>query len=797
MLCGNHPLRTTGSSDSQVPYDEQLAQAAQQSQSAPQTPKPQLSKAQRQAAARAAAAKSKHKLWGPSHSFDSDSDDDNDDDDDLELNPNNSASCNKYASNLGVQGGFGCGNGAGAPGSTWWETMGKAWTELNATAMMSVVRPSTASHAKTAANHNKRRSRNGSQQSPPPQLMEVVQEEEEDGHESDTDPSTQEDSNGHSDSHSHTKGPSATPNTSTTTDSTTSVSRNEVNTSRDASKKHARSSLASPSSNNDAPKPNNTARAASKVDEWTDIIFSANACVGSPCSAHDLEEIFGRQQQQQQQQYSSKTGNACGLGIAPLTFDFGVEDDDHVVVGPSKQKQQQQSRSAQASSPPPPPPPQRTFSEDSTPAERRRQRNQVRRQRHEQAVIQTSLSQAQSSMAPHEDFEVTSQQDVLVTQPTTTAVLQQQSLLPPPLADEDDDGNIPNDTFLRFPPLQQQSSQQLPQAPVPMETLFVKEDEAQALERSISELTMRSSYQPPATTSTAHAPPEQRRMAYYAVGRHHRLAGPRNGGNRRCYFTGKLIFGGAPFYAGIVQQGLRTLVVFCLPSALGMPQNLPGYSSVVASSSSSHTHKRQGSGMSSLGGGLLQRSRRTLSSAASISTKKSLLSKSSLVSGARSKLSSTIHLDDMSLSIEGDIDPNWNLDKDYLLRVLPEPSDDAVLTEMNQRYPEQFETLPVQVRHPKCWRIYVKFCFFSGLPIAEGELHYQVHPALALELYGEDIVLSHDVMEAVNGASSADILKLPNQKTFRYLKKHYQQQSAKLPEIVFKRTSWEQVRPEV
>eukprot|EP00797_Seminavis_robusta_P032168 Sro711_g191260.1 n/a (277) ;mRNA; r:44416-45246 len=276
-------------------------------------------------------------------------------------------------------------------------------------------------------------------------------------------------------------------------------------------------------------------------------------------------------------------------------------------------------------------------------------------------------------------------------------------------------------------------------------------------------------------------------MAYYAVGRHHRLnAGTRSGGNRRCYFSGKLIFGGAPFYAGIVQQGLRTLVVFCLPSALGMPHNLPAFHQASAPKRRPSCGGATGSS-SGTRGGLLQRSRRTLSSAASGSIQ---LSKSP------SKLSSTINLDDMSLSIEGDIDPNWNLDKDFLLSILPNPSDE-VLAEMNQRYPEQFETLPVQVRHASCWRLFVKFCFFSGLPIAEGELHYQVRPSLALELYGEEIVLSHDVMEAVNGASSAEILKLPNRKTFRYLKKHYPQQSQKLPDIVFERASWEQVKAEV
>ena len=794
MLCGNRPLGPPGSrssavvDDSHLPYDEQRAQQPPP----PPPPYPKLSKAQRQAAARTAAAKSKNKLWGPSHSFDSD----DDDDDDLSLNSNNNAdndsNNNKYASNLGVQGGFGCvpttsSNTSNAPpGSmqSWLETMGKAWTEVHATAMKHVVRPSTASHARTSSSKSGRKKRNGLLTSH--QLMEVVPEE--DGQESDTDPSTQED-----DSNNHQQAPQNNPVTSRK--GSHPSSRNEVNTSRgDGSKPATDRRSASNTTLQDGDVPFDATTPPSKMEDWTDLIFSCGAA--SPCSAQDLEDLFG------QQERSCKTNsntNTCGLGIAPLKFDCGGDDDGVVATTPSEQRQRSQPQ--QQAAPSAPQAPQRTWSSDSTPAERRRQRNQVRRSRHEQA-IKTSLSQQeQFSMAPHEDFEVTSQQDVLVTQPTTTALLQQQSQFPPPLADSD----IPKDTVLHFPPLnqhpqtilqQQQSQHSQPQIPVPMETLLVKEEEAQALERSISELTMRSSYQPPPTTSTAHAPPEQRRMAYYAVGRHHRLsannAGPRSGGNRRCYFTGKLIFGGAPFYAGIVQQGLRTLVVFCLPSALGMPQNLPGYNA-------KDHHKRGGSVAGSGGGGLLQRSRRTLSSAASISTKKSLLSKSTYGSrGAHSKLSSTIHLDDMSLSIEGDIDPNWNLDKDYLLRVLPEPAeDDAVLTEMNQRFPEQFETLPVQVRHPKCWRIYVKFCFFSGLPIAEGELHYQVLPKLALELYGEDIVLSHDVMEAVNGASSADILKLPNQKTFRYLKKHYQQQSAKLPEIVFKRTSWEQVKPEV
>jgi len=118
---------------------------------------------------------------------------------------------------------------------------------------------------------------------------------------------------------------------------------------------------------------------------------------------------------------------------------------------------------------------------------------------------------------------------------------------------------------------------------------------------------------------------------------------------------------------------------------------------------------------------------------------------------------------------------------------------------MKDMYPKQFNTLPVQVRSPHCWRLFFKFCFFSGLPIAEGELHYKVRNNIVCSdlYYGEEIILSHDVMEAVNGELSADILRLPNKKTFKYLRKHYVQQCGKLSEVVFDRTSWEIVLPEV
>lgn len=298
-------------------------------------------------------------------------------------------------------------------------------------------------------------------------------------------------------------------------------------------------------------------------------------------------------------------------------------------------------------------------------------------------------------------------------------------------------------------------------SPAPVKTLEV---EPKGLDRSISELTMRSSYGE-ATAKLA----EQRRMAYYAVGKHQ----GRSGGNRRCYFSGKLILGGAPFYAGSVQQGLRTLVVFCLPSALGLP--LPEGQFLDLKRQQSHL------------------------SIASVQTKQSSMGFTaqprSAIRRARSASQSRMSsLDDMSLSYEEEQDDIRSVDREYMLRVLPAPSQD-LLDMMNDRYPEQFGTLPMQVRSPHCWRLFVKFCFFSGLPIAEGEMHYKVLDHVA-EAYGEEIILSQEVMEAVNGVS-AELLRLPNQKTFRYLQKHYTQQCGKLSGEVFKRESWELVLPEV
>ena len=372
---------------------------------------------------------------------------------------------------------------------------------------------------------------------------------------------------------------------------------------------------------------------------------------------------------------------------------------------------------------------------------------------------------------------------------------------------------------------------------IPLQTLEVKTDEAVALERSISELTMRSSYAAAHaaansnnnisannnnndTSALPQVPDKSRRMAYYAVGKHHRNAG--RGGNRRCYFTGKLILGGAPFYAGSVQQGLRTLVVFCLPSAVGLPDKdaLLKYSLTAnemknSGSSSGKGHRRIGSRNGTIlsvqpvngrTGSIKSASNR--SAAASVplqmDTSRGLLLRGTGRSCAASvasksmtsKVSRLSSLDDMSLSIEGDLDPNWGLDRDVLLAVLPSAGPD-LLKQMADHYPEQFETLPMQVREPTVWKLYVKFCFFSGLPIAEGELHYKVVDDIAEQVYGEEIALSHDVMEAATGKSSAEILALPNRIVLNYIRKHYPQQCSKLEDRVFVRSSWERVSPEV
>ena len=298
----------------------------------------------------------------------------------------------------------------------------------------------------------------------------------------------------------------------------------------------------------------------------------------------------------------------------------------------------------------------------------------------------------------------------------------------------------------------------------PLESLEVKADTVE-LERCISELTMRSRDAYPCTDVNM----ESRRMAFYAVGKNRTND---QSGNRRCYFTSKLILSGSPFYAGCLQQGMRTLVVFCLPSALGLP--------LLDDKESSKQGLLSGIfGSQETSRGVNSRAQRRRSA-----TSKNIMSKSRLSSH-----------DDLSMSNDGDLDPNWNMGVDFLLQRLP-PPDATLLAQVGRVYPSEFETLPSPLREPAVWKLYVTFCFFSGLPISDGELYYKVRDNVADHVWGEHIVLSHEVIEAAHG-ESADLISMPNQHTFRYLQKNYTQQCAKLDDSVFQRNSWERVAPEV
>eukprot|EP00559_Dactyliosolen_fragilissimus_P007890 CAMPEP_0184864380 /NCGR_PEP_ID=MMETSP0580-20130426/14715_1 /TAXON_ID=1118495 /ORGANISM="Dactyliosolen fragilissimus" /LENGTH=616 /DNA_ID=CAMNT_0027363133 /DNA_START=368 /DNA_END=2218 /DNA_ORIENTATION=+ len=277
-------------------------------------------------------------------------------------------------------------------------------------------------------------------------------------------------------------------------------------------------------------------------------------------------------------------------------------------------------------------------------------------------------------------------------------------------------------------------------APVPFEMLSITKIEMEEFHRSISELTMRSC-QGGATAKLS----DSRRMAYYAVGKEDDSAPDVKiqGINKRCYFTGKAVEAGRPFYAGSVQQGLRTLIVFCLPSALGIPSVED-----IKKTANTRLHK--------------------------------ILAN---MNEEDAKFLETIHR---------------KVDSNILLSLLPDAGD-SVLNKMKSRYSQQYATLPIQLRSANCWKLYIRFCFFSGLPIADGETYYRVsdHVLSTLEDDIDEVTLSHEVMETVNGEQSAEILRLPNIKTFRYLRKHYAQQCAKLNDRVFDRKSWEMAMAEV
>ncbi len=314
-------------------------------------------------------------------------------------------------------------------------------------------------------------------------------------------------------------------------------------------------------------------------------------------------------------------------------------------------------------------------------------------------------------------------------------------------------------------------------------------DSSVPFQKSISELTMRSSYGE-ATTPIS----DVRRMAYYAVGKNHsqdgKKGGVNNGGNRKCYFTGDPILSGRPFYAGSVQQGMRTLIVFCLPSALGLPkkEDLERIAEIEVNS--------QLDGRKSPD----ELSRRTMTglSTAALSQHDSIYNEEGFV------MSELFHSTAWTEDENGNLCESLNTE--FLLQALPDPNRDLLLC-MQESFPEQFASLSPHLRRPQCWRLYVKFCFFSGLPIADGEMYYKVMDDVIFEARGrksnfsDEIVLSHEVMEAVSG-ESADLRILPGNNTFKYLQKHYKQQCAKLSpqkfaDKVFDRSSWIRVMPEV
>lgn len=302
------------------------------------------------------------------------------------------------------------------------------------------------------------------------------------------------------------------------------------------------------------------------------------------------------------------------------------------------------------------------------------------------------------------------------------------------------------------------------------------------LENSISELTMKSCRGEAVTPVS-----DMRRMAYYAVFKNHAKKGVKgevNGGNRRCYYTGNPIVGGRPFYAGSVQQGLRTLIVFCLPSALGLPkrENLERVSELELNSQNKTND-------------LSRRVMTGLSTAA-------LSQHDSIYSGDGFVMSELFHSSAWQEDEDGNLCESLNVD--FIIQALPDPNRE-LLASMQETFPEQFASLNPRLRRPQCWRLYVKFCFFSGLPIADGEMYYKVMDDVVKNYSKngkkmEEIALSHEVMEAVSG-ESAELLRLPSKKTFEYLQKHYKQQCAKfhnkLSKKVFDRSSWIRVMPEI
>ncbi|GKY99105.1 hypothetical protein MPSEU_000866000 [Mayamaea pseudoterrestris] len=301
------------------------------------------------------------------------------------------------------------------------------------------------------------------------------------------------------------------------------------------------------------------------------------------------------------------------------------------------------------------------------------------------------------------------------------------------------------------------------------------------LERNISELTLPSSH----VSTGSKTMPDHRRMAFYAVGAKQPKGGP--GDSRGCYFSGKPIFAGTPFYAGCLRQNMRTMVVFCLPSALG----LPAKTSTCSSNSIGSTV------------GVASDNIDVCDAIYKYKTKKKKTSRrywsgsSSTASTSQMSTSPLTSYDDLSSkSLDGGVDSSSPSGQE-LLRQLPLP-DRHLLDQMQILYPNQFITLPLEIRDVRVWKLYMRFCFFSGLPIAENEVYYKLREDINFLVRGKQVLLSRDVMEAAHGNTATSLMHhQPNQQTFRYLEKNYSLQCSKLDESVFQRSSWERVAPSV
>jgi len=276
---------------------------------------------------------------------------------------------------------------------------------------------------------------------------------------------------------------------------------------------------------------------------------------------------------------------------------------------------------------------------------------------------------------------------------------------------------------------------------LPFEVIEI--NQAEFLERSsISELTMRSSH----ITSIKPAS-NNRIMAYYAIGQNHKHV--TNKSNRKCYFTGKYISQGTPFYAGTLKQGYKTLVVFCLPESFGLSLDLKSRNTNTTSDTTVPIHSH---------------------------------------SSCDEDITYSQTFSDTN-SFESAADTSYN---EQLLEIMPPPCHNFLKT-LQFKFPELIKTLPQSLIYDaEKWSIYNTFCFFSGLPILIGELHYRLKG-------NRQINLSHEILEIVLGKDSASLVRLPTTAVFDYLKVNYRQQCHKIcqHDRLFQRCSWELVLPEV